>query len=374
MKKLLTLLLSFVIVCVNPITTMANAIVTIERSDNTPYVFPVVPGSSEWEKFISKQDMVDACQVPEDKLKNMTTEALLETVLNYPLITDYIAFNTFEDACNMVSSDFNGFNELFSREDVTSVILNRYATSNVLYEINDNTDSKRFMEPATIEYLIVCNEIKNGKMNDEEAKQFAEIHNEKVIDRYQAEIYSANSEVYLLQQAGGTTKARAGEILTPVPVGTVKTPKGTNVQDVYQRSPEVTDAEKEMYTREIDSRYPHTSKLSEATVNYNCHSYAWYSTSTSNPYWIGFYIVPDMYMTDGSYIQTTSNSLATGTKMWYNNGEHSAIFRNYMTILGSVTMAAESKWGMCGLYSHPYNHCPYYSEAGSITYWIRNNS
>lgn len=66
--------------------------------------------------------MLDVCQIPEDKLQGMTTEALLETVLAYPLITDYYAYNSIEDACDIMYNEFNGFRELFSKNDVRTVL------------------------------------------------------------------------------------------------------------------------------------------------------------------------------------------------------------------------------------------------------------
>lgn len=36
---------------------------------------------TEWQFFQTKQDMLDVCRIPEEKLNNMMTEALLETVL-----------------------------------------------------------------------------------------------------------------------------------------------------------------------------------------------------------------------------------------------------------------------------------------------------
>ena len=57
----------------------------ITSTDNVPYDFPVTQNDSEWAEFTTKQEMLDVCQIPQDKLESMTTTALLETVLDYPL-------------------------------------------------------------------------------------------------------------------------------------------------------------------------------------------------------------------------------------------------------------------------------------------------
>ena len=31
---------------------------------NEPYVYPILPGTKEWESFKSKSEMMDACQKP----------------------------------------------------------------------------------------------------------------------------------------------------------------------------------------------------------------------------------------------------------------------------------------------------------------------
>ncbi|NCE63148.1 hypothetical protein D1159_00785 [Pseudoflavonifractor sp. 524-17] len=48
-------------------------------------------------------------------------------------------------------------------------------------------------------------------------------------------------------------------------------------------------------------------RLSRATPSYNCHSYAWYSQSISNNYWIND---PKPYMNDGSYSKYASPKMA----------------------------------------------------------------
>lgn len=192
MKKSFIFLLSAFLMISISMTFMAAE---NSRNDNEPYSFPITPGSSEWESFTTKQEMLDVCQVPEDKLSNMTTEALLETVINYPLINDYMAFNSYEDACNVMSSDFNGFRELLSREDLTSVLLTKYSSVHIILsdEINSTNPSDFFM-PATIEYLLVCDEIKNGEITGEEAVTLEEVHNEKAVAREAAGIVLKNRQ------------------------------------------------------------------------------------------------------------------------------------------------------------------------------------
>lgn len=61
MKKILSILLSALM-----LTTMSMVAMATEnsKSDDIPYSFPITPGSSEWESFTTKQEMLDVCQIP----------------------------------------------------------------------------------------------------------------------------------------------------------------------------------------------------------------------------------------------------------------------------------------------------------------------
>ena len=57
------------------------------------YDFPVKPGSAMWNNFETHQQMLDACQIPENVLSKMSTEDLVTTCLNYPLSIDCFAYD-----------------------------------------------------------------------------------------------------------------------------------------------------------------------------------------------------------------------------------------------------------------------------------------
>ena len=57
-------------------------------------IYPIRPGTPEWEAFTSHEAMVRACQIPEGLLENLTTEKLIDAVLDYPLLGDMRLFNS----------------------------------------------------------------------------------------------------------------------------------------------------------------------------------------------------------------------------------------------------------------------------------------
>lgn len=359
-KIFLTMVLSIATSLLLSLTALASE---KTGTDNTPYQFPVIPGTSEWESFRTKQEMLDVCQIPEDKLENMTTEALLETVMNYPLIDNFIVFNTIEDACDVMSDDFNGFRELFSRNDVVPILLERYSTANVLSADElESSSPGDFFEPATLEYLIACNEIKNGSMAEDDLEYFYELLAEKSAERYDADIYSVHSEIYQnYAEVDALARVKPGSVVTELKP--LLTPNDKLKVRAVRLSPDYTPEEKREITRKLELDFPNAEYISEPTFNYNCHSYAWYKQSTSNTVWI-----PDaeLYTKDSYYIEYDGRVPRSGMKGYYKGGTHSAVSIGSRTEDGVQIHYVESKWGPAGFYEHPFSYCPY---DGSVTWY-----
>lgn len=137
---------------------------------------------------------------------------------------------------------------------------------------------------------------------------------------------------------------------------TVKTPKGSLVK-VVKISPDLSQSEKNAINKDTDAKYPKATRKASATTNYNCHSYAWYSQNTStNKYWMED---PSKYWNDGSYKRFTDLRPRTGFKVYYYNGNHSAIVKDIKVIGGAQTFWYQSKWGSAGVYYHTDTYCPY---------------
>lgn len=90
------------------------------------YIYPIRPGSDEWKELSSLNEKVEVCQIPDSVLNSISTEGLLETLLNYPLITDYSFFNRMQSGFNRFKNENIGFTELYTKNDIFNVIVNRY--------------------------------------------------------------------------------------------------------------------------------------------------------------------------------------------------------------------------------------------------------
>ena len=301
----------------------------VARTMDEPYDFPIKKGTDEWAALTTIHDKIEACQIPEDILTRLTTEALIETVRNYPLGVNIFAYDSIDMGYEKVKSQFNGLAELEKRmleeNATTAAILDEYAMQTV-----DKGENAEF-EDCFIDTVRGCiNKNTTG-----------------------LEIAGTGTEEPLSVQASSTY---------------VRTPNGTQVEaikgltwnDWYVNSNgQITKASVQLAHEEVQETYPSVTYVSGAGINpaYNCHSYAWYSTSTSNSYWIND---PSNYILDGSYVEASYYHV--GAKILYgtpgNQPEHSAIVSAVSDYhLTYVT----SKWGCMGVYKHLYYDCPYES-------------
>jgi hypothetical protein len=94
---------------------------------NTPFDFPLKPGSAKWQELKSVQDMYNACQVPTAILSNLSTKALIQTCLNYPASAVLLVHNTPQQGFDTWRLNFNGIDALYKRPDGVQELLAVYA-------------------------------------------------------------------------------------------------------------------------------------------------------------------------------------------------------------------------------------------------------
>lgn len=379
MKKFLTIFISFALaVCTvfsATITVMANEV----EKDNK-YVYPITEKSSQWKQF-DHQEMLDAIQIPDDEIKKMDTQKLLDAVLDYPLLGDIYAYNSTQTGFKVIRSEFNALDEIFKRKDAYPIIFNKYINTEIIPE-NSNLDSIDFNEYnmlAFLELFLVQPELKNSVdkviINNAEQK-IIEKCNKKSYEIYgtrQYEYFLMSDEIdsyssYSMNESGISEKLSVLSNADEYNSGySVKTPKGSSVPVLKLKAgkdfSKSVKAENDAY---IKTRYPGITIISPSTKKYNCHSYAWYSASQSNPYWMNN---PAKYMSDDSYKKT---GYRVGVRIYYggvSDKEHSGIVSNVR--VGYAGCYVKSKWGQYGLMNHFYNNCPYYTKSTKLTYWTR---
>lgn len=77
------------------------------------YVFDTIYESKDW-KNMNHAQRAEALNIPEKTLKSLSTEGLIETLIQYPLRTDIFAYHSLEEGIQAVSVQFNGLKEVLS--------------------------------------------------------------------------------------------------------------------------------------------------------------------------------------------------------------------------------------------------------------------
>lgn len=96
------------------------------QANDDAYNFPTKPGTEAWKQLASRQEMLQAVQIPEATLETMSTKGLVKTVLNYPLLSDMLAHLQIQSGFDAVVKDFNGLAALLNRPDAGRELLARY--------------------------------------------------------------------------------------------------------------------------------------------------------------------------------------------------------------------------------------------------------
>lgn len=125
------------------------------------YQYPTLPGTPEWDALKDNQEKIDACVVPQEILDNMTTEEVLETLLNYPLQGNISAFNSIQAGVEVVYHWYSGeiLETLLTRPDRADVILRRYQKT--LVDGNSNKETfENAKDQDTMEVLMQMEGIK----------------------------------------------------------------------------------------------------------------------------------------------------------------------------------------------------------------------
>ncbi|NOK60680.1 MAG: hypothetical protein GFH27_549297n280 [Chloroflexi bacterium AL-W] len=107
-----------------------------ETSISQPYEFPIQPGTDEWRALKTRDEMLQAVQIPEDQLSAMSSAALLETVLQYPLSDHMYAYIFRQQGLDALKRNFNGIDTLLSRPDAAVLLVEHYQQLDIT-SVND---------------------------------------------------------------------------------------------------------------------------------------------------------------------------------------------------------------------------------------------
>lgn len=316
-------------------------------SGNNGSVYPVLPGTPEWDNLGSVQNKIDACRIPVDVLRSMTDEELVQALIDYPFIVDIFAVDDYMDAIIFLNHNCDALKELYARGNAKESIILKLQERYDYFAKHGLTGKDCYINDALC-IILAC----SSKCNEFFTRDDAEFINEH------------------------TNMIKVERKEDPIR-GYVYTPNGTAV--LYQNK--TCSHPVSTYHSAIDDDLAlafTVTPISPGTCKYNCHSYAWYSTSTSNTCWIS---EPSAYMTDGSYTIYCSGLGISSTYVYYNykvsygsstsGTRHSAIIADSNTSVTLANRYVKSKWGSAGVFSHLLTNVPseYWYSGYSASAW-----
>lgn len=299
-----------------PSNTITKAVGSMDAGRT--FVFDSITNPSNWCKYESFDEMVDACQIPDSLLSSISVEELYALCLEYPLGPSCFFFNDHVFGFDRMLERFNGYALLQSRlksNEGLKIKLGAYAQA---AEAAQAANIKAETETLTAEYK----KLLDGKLFN---------------PRITASVLNTVSSGY------------------PI---TVRTPYGKAVDAIYGMGG-MTEVEYSDMLSYMQSKFPNAEIIGEPTIDYNCHGYAWCMVSGGPTCWINCGTSAmdvsniSKYWNNDAYSLTTSE--ATATRIHYYNDDHSAV-------KSSVSGYYESKWGEMFLVRHKPTYCPYGSD------------
>lgn len=157
-----------------------------QPKDNDVYIFPQTEG--EVQDYLSS---VDFYQIPENVLKNISTEGLLTTCLDYPLfaINMITSDSSYYDGFIKTKNQFNGLQEFYNRTDCGKAALDLYKSVDVKTVVEGGSTEYIFRF-TYLEYILTQEELTDRLSNKEKEELIAaataifEESREKYPDRF----------------------------------------------------------------------------------------------------------------------------------------------------------------------------------------------
>lgn len=105
-KKIITALLLLLLTA-----SCSNDIISEQDQKNdysNHFTFDAITESANWRTYGSLEEMLNACQIPENILHSIPTDELIKICLNHPLAFIYTAYNNESTGAYVIFNSFNG--------------------------------------------------------------------------------------------------------------------------------------------------------------------------------------------------------------------------------------------------------------------------
>lgn len=309
-----------------------TVVVTMQEADGTPggVLYMPPPGSDDWMWEVS------------DDVLSGDTRSLLETFLNTTLVRSSTAFGAGNSSNDWVKMSVRPLVELVSRNDLLRV-LDEYAR-----DLFNSSDERAL----TIDILYLECLLKQPSI-------------QKLVFDENVELADYPSLLSIYSN-GAIPCALTGCIIYN---GIIYCDSGT-IDTVSGRKVTVSTAGSELSETQInqfiaDGVTYNNTMISAPTSIYNCHSYAWYLYSTSNPYWIDDI---SQFLLDNVCVEVNTSAVQIKDIIVYydenDTFQHSGVVYGFDA---SGNILIQSKWGQGAVYRHVVDNVPLnYKSNGDI--------
>lgn len=311
----------------------------------TAFEFPFQPGDAQWKSFSSPQERIAALQIPEAKLKTISTNNLLNVCLDFPYSMDMLAYDYPEVGFDAICKEFNGYRELLTRQDLADALLKKCeAIPDVIESIlnkDELTKGDYSFKCYILFYMMGIDEVTSSLDAEQSAKFTTAIREATTKMKAYPDIFGMAYNMGI-KRIPGPQRTYDYE-LNPT---TRTIPNGYSVAVGKLKVSDLPSSQKEANKNYVETRY-NVEVISESTKKYNCHAYAWYMKSVphNDPVWMSD---PRVYWETGCYYEVPENEaevvLYYDTLDPYYGNWHSAIRINDNEYI--------SKWGELPLVKH----------------------
>lgn len=360
------------------------------------YQYPVTPYDKEWGTYFSEAERHTACQIPQELLMELTTEELLELVLDSPVITDMYVHDSIVEAVKGLAQEFNGMHELLSREDCLTVVSHYYSdydipekqqldydellgdsdTPNYDIIVDNDTLMKKADEDAKVmDTLNLCEAIieiafDSKKLSAQEEQTLTEIILQKSKEKLKSEcVEGVSTETEQADSIFNEFENKFSLSKNRTKAGSL-TFTWLDVKIEYEysdSSASISDAE----ISRLEKEYSHYQLAGGGkavkmagkggTERYNCYNYAWLKKYDPANMWLKCIIKNDLGFSSSDKLRHATKPGGYG---WVGSGRSHAVFaineevqfRSSEDTLNHVYSAplVYSKWGPSGpLMCHP---------------------
>lgn len=337
-----------------------------------PYTFLSEKNSQIWTDVISLEDKFHTCEIPEEILNRMTTDALVRTFLKYPLNVIYSAYDNPLGAIELIFKNSALHRELADRDDAATVLLKYFARTSIDKSTKRTISNKSdfdltYVNEIFLEYFLASRLVPD-LYNEENEPLLRDITTRKIHERRaDTKTFSEVSVQPLVLILGEDPDEHDGPFDSPE--GQLRTSNWTWYsvfgKSIYVENnrTELTDYEKYALLDYYYSRYPNSIVSSIPSNRYNANGYAWlireglsapYSINpTTNNTWVMDVYNSNIHQIESLFSDDIYESCdeSDAEVIYYPSSHHSAI----KVPSGKYV----SKWADGPLMEHYPNDCPY---------------